>query len=278
MRSKFIKYNCTKDMLIKSKHQKIKYIFFYGLLFFCMFSYSGIVGAQTLQATSTKLEELNGVVANKEIEVLEKTISILDKTNTSLTQQWTPMSVLLSITAGLFALVTLLWAGLFAWGYLIFRKIATDKKKMAGEMKKLSVEGKKILEDIDINGKKIFAEVEEKSKSLPELQREFGELREKASQAIERLEDKTIGTISGSSQGVYGEVNFGNSLFGGNRTGAGYTFGSMSNSLNNLKVCSKCGNVFKESDSLTTLSGFTWSSQMFSENVLCKKCKEEEKT
>jgi len=257
---------------------KLKVIFFCSLLFYAVFYYQ-ITNAQV---TTTNVNKVNTVISNdkhenflvdKEKEMLEKTINILDKTNTSLTQQWTPMSVLLSITAGLFALVTLLWAGVFAWGYLIFRKIASDKKRMATEMKKLSIEGKKVLEEINISGQKIVAEFKEKSKTLPELEKELIEFKEKANQAIERLEDKTIGTISGSNHLVYGETNFDNSLFG-NRTGVGYTFGSMSNGLNNLKVCSKCGNVFKEEDSVS-LHVLPMKNYLYLDNDLCKKCKEE---
>lgn len=262
-------------------NNKIKVILFYFVLLFSLFFHYNITNAQSINTTNTKNSILtnsgvqNNLYNDKEKEMLEKTINILDKTNTSLTQQWTPISILLSIIAGLFALVTLLWAGVFAWGYIIFRKIASDKKKMALEMKKLSNEGKKILEGIDVSGKKIFAEVEEKSKTIPELKKELNDFKEDARQAIEKFEDKTIGTISGSNQGVYGEATFGTHFFG-NNISSDYSIGGLSSGINNLKICSRCGNAFKENVGFSALSEISLHSYVFSNNVLCKKCKEEE--
>lgn len=264
--------------------------FIFCTILLCTTFYCKAVDAQA--ATTTNLNKANTTANNKlenlpidrEKEILEKTINILDKTNASLTQRWTPITILLSITAGLFTLITLFWAGLFAWGYIIIKKIASNKKKIVAEMKKNKAESMRILEEMNTNGEKIKADYKENSKTLPELEKELSDFKLKAKIAMEKLEDRTMGTITG-----YNGMNMDDYAFG-SQIGGNY----LSGGLNNLKVCSKCGCIFKEGAGLIGLvepiedydnplnqyqtvtcvndvSFFTKTHK-----VLCKKCREDE--
>lgn len=173
---------------------------------------------------------------------LEQTVEILSKTNEALNQRWTPLNVLLAVMATLFALITILWAAIFALGYDAYRKIRQHEKDMRDNAAKQSSEMEKVLlaqrsekERFEKEGAEILSKLKDSGqKTRKEIETEVKDFMKKTESSFERLQDKTLVSVSG----IQNTMQVSPSLLA--RIGG----------TQNIKSCDNCGVFFYEKPSV----------------------------
>jgi len=208
---------------------------------------------------------------NSEKILLEKTISILEKTNSALTQKWTPINTMLAVTASLFMLITILWAGIFAFGFLAYKKIEKSKRDILKDRRSFKSQTNEILKNLDRDSKKILGESSVQKSKSPEIMEEINKLKDRTEKAVERLEDRTYKTISSVSS----DIGIPISQVGGIATGLWNTKPAsvLVGEHELYSACEGCGVLFVNENS----SSISFSSSIvFGQKNLCKKCKEGE--
>lgn len=191
--------------------------------------------------------------------VLSETVEILNKTNEALTQRWTPISATLTGLSVIFAVITILWGVVFAFGYTAYKAIEKQKNQMIKDSSDLRKKGKEVIEYFEKEGTKI---VSDKSKSLEDMKKELKDFQTNATKAIERLQESALVSVSGHPSSLFSTFRI------SSEPGIGVV---------NAKVCSRCGNLFTD-ENISPISAYGWSENIsirsFSTETLCKRCRE----
>lgn len=212
-----------------------------------------------------KIEELQSQITQttRNNSEAENSLKILERTNDALNQRWTPMTVLLAALATLFGVITILWGIVFAFGYTFFLKISRQKAQMMKDATELRRKGKEVIEFVESEGNKLIGQFNDQGKTLEEKTRELKDFQEKTKQAIEKLEENTLVSVSASS--VLGTLRINN----------------LEPGIINAKVCTKCGSVFTDPpkkifDPMDLYTTSLRSYSMFpTPETLCPRCKAE---